>query len=45
MLEAFTALAESGGMSRADLTDEMLSTVGAMRGLRDLLAKDATNAR
>ena len=44
MLEAFTALAESGGMSRADLTDEMLSTVGAMRGLRDLLAKDATNA-
>ena len=44
MLEAFTALAESGGMSRADLTDEMLSTIGAMRGLRDLLAKDATNA-
>jgi hypothetical protein len=43
MLEAFTALAESG-MSRADLTDEMLSTIGAMRGLRDVLAKDATNA-
>jgi hypothetical protein len=44
MLEAFTALTESG-MSRADLTDEMLSTIGAMRGLRDLLAKDAANAR
>ena len=43
MLEAFTALAESG-FSRADLTDEMLSTIGAMRGLRDLLAKDAANA-
>ena len=45
MLEAFTALAESGGMSRADLTDEMLSTIGAMRGLRDVLTKDAADAR
>jgi hypothetical protein len=44
MLEAFTALAESGA-SRADLTDEMLSTIGAMRGLRDLLSKDESNAR
>jgi hypothetical protein len=44
MLEAFTALAESGA-SRADLTDEMLSTIGAMRGLRDLLSKDEANAR
>jgi hypothetical protein len=43
-LEAFTALAESGA-SRADLTDEMLSTIGAMRGLRDLLSKDEANAR
>ena len=43
MLEAFTALAESG-FSRADLTDEMLSTIGAMRGLRDVLAKDGANA-
>jgi hypothetical protein len=44
MLEAFSALAESG-VSRAELTDEMLSTIGAMRGLRDILNKDAANAR
>ncbi len=44
MLEAFTALAESG-LSRADLTDEMLSTIGAMRGLRDVLTKGAADAR
>jgi len=44
MLEAFTALAESG-ISRAELTDEMLSTIGAMRGLRDVLTKGAADAR
>ena len=45
MLEAFAALAEDGA-SRADLTSEMLSTTGAMRGLRDCLCKeeDAANA-
>ena len=45
MLEAFAALAASGTTSRADLTDEMVSTTGAMRGLRDFLcAGDITNA-
>ena len=44
MLEAFAALAASGS-ARAALTDEMVSTTAAMRGLRDCLCKgDAANA-
>lgn len=39
MLEAFAALAASGA-TPADLTDEIVSTTSAMRGLSECLCKE-----
>ncbi len=45
MLRAFSALA-AADVSRADLTDEMIATLRAMRSLHDLLTKkETTDAR
>jgi hypothetical protein len=44
MLEAFTALAASNPF-RPMLTDQMLDTVRVTRDRREILGKDAANAR